>query len=278
MLTGYMPWSAESTTQMLIAHMYVEPEPLPPLSGLPADVMEVCQACLEKDPADRPAAADVAEVLAAAATALERGTKPVPAGRVRWGPKAAAAARRRRGRQLAMAAAAAAVIVAAVVTAAVARPDTSRGGDSAAVATQGGPAADPGESAGVGAVGGPSGGPTSRRPGEPLDPGVVDPREAGQPTVTTSAPPGDPGATATPTTPPPDPVDGTSEHLGNTVTMRCVGAAASIVATTPADGWAVRREESGPTAVRVRFRSDSQVTTFRGGCANGAPQFSWKDG
>src|SRR5262245_13750976 len=78
MLTGYMPWSAESTTQMLIAHMYVEPEPLPPLSGLPADVVDICQACLEKDPADRPGAAEVAAVLSAAV----RDAGASPAGRV----------------------------------------------------------------------------------------------------------------------------------------------------------------------------------------------------
>src|SRR6185436_15172683 len=70
MLTGHMPWSADSTTQMLVAHMYVEPDPLPPLTGLPAEVIEICEACLAKEPADRPDAAEVAEILAAAAASL----------------------------------------------------------------------------------------------------------------------------------------------------------------------------------------------------------------
>jgi len=281
MLTGHMPWSAESTTQMLIAHMYVEPEPLPPLSGLPTDVVEICQACLEKDPADRPAAADVATILTAAATALESGSTPKPAGRVRSGPKAAAALRGRRGRRLGVAGAAAAVIVAAVVTAAVARPDTTPPAGSGAVAAQGGdPVVDPEVSAGVGGVPGASNGAASGVPGQPGGP--VDPRQAGQPTMTTSVPPagGNPGSDPTvapPTTPPPpDPVDGSDNYLGNSVTVRCVGAEATVLAATAADEWVVRREESGPTTgrVRVKYRSSTiepYTFAFRGWCVNGAP-------
>ncbi|GAA0927706.1 hypothetical protein GCM10009557_93550 [Virgisporangium ochraceum] len=78
MLAGYMPWPAESTTQMLVAHMYTEPEPLPPLTGLPSDVIAACEACLLKEPADRPPAADVADILTAAAATISVDLTPVP--------------------------------------------------------------------------------------------------------------------------------------------------------------------------------------------------------
>ena len=66
-LTNRLPWLADTTTQMLDAHVYVEPEPLPPLDGIPAEVNAICDRCLAKEPADRPAATEVAAVLAAAA-------------------------------------------------------------------------------------------------------------------------------------------------------------------------------------------------------------------
>lgn len=66
-LTDRLPWEVETTTQMLTAHVYVEPTPLPPLDGVPPQVAEVCWRCLAKDPDDRPPAREVAAVLAAAA-------------------------------------------------------------------------------------------------------------------------------------------------------------------------------------------------------------------
>ncbi len=41
-LTNRLPWLADTTTQMLDAHVYVEPEPLPPLDGIPPEVNEIC--------------------------------------------------------------------------------------------------------------------------------------------------------------------------------------------------------------------------------------------
>jgi serine/threonine-protein kinase len=66
-LTNRLPWLADTTTQMLDAHVYVEPEPLPPLDEIPAEVNAICDRCLAKEPADRPGAAEVAAVLATAA-------------------------------------------------------------------------------------------------------------------------------------------------------------------------------------------------------------------
>ncbi len=67
LLTGRLPWSAATTTQLLTDHVFTEPEPLPPIDGVPDEIAELCRACLKKDPADRPPASEVAQILADAA-------------------------------------------------------------------------------------------------------------------------------------------------------------------------------------------------------------------
>ncbi|WP_422734675.1 serine/threonine-protein kinase [Micromonospora sp. WMMD558] len=67
MLTGRLPWEASTTTQMLRAHMYNDPEPMPPVPGLPDEVADLVRRCLAKRPEDRPVTAEVARTLAAAA-------------------------------------------------------------------------------------------------------------------------------------------------------------------------------------------------------------------
>lgn len=67
MLTGRLPWQAETVTQMIEAHQYTEPQPLPAVAGLPTDVADVCTRSLAKLPEDRPSAEEVARRLAAAA-------------------------------------------------------------------------------------------------------------------------------------------------------------------------------------------------------------------
>ncbi|GGM32083.1 hypothetical protein GCM10011608_15770 [Micromonospora sonchi] len=82
MLTGRLPWQADTTTQMLRAHMYREPEPMPSVSGLPTEVADLVHRCLAKRPADRPATTELARTLALAA-----GRSPaVPAGVARAEP------------------------------------------------------------------------------------------------------------------------------------------------------------------------------------------------
>ncbi|MEH1126506.1 serine/threonine-protein kinase [Micromonospora sp. CPCC 206061] len=63
-LTGQRPWHVASMTDMLRAHRYAEPIPLPPVDGLPAEVAELCERCLAKDPDERPTSAEVADALA----------------------------------------------------------------------------------------------------------------------------------------------------------------------------------------------------------------------
>jgi hypothetical protein len=66
-LTGALPWSVETTTQILRAHVYIEPQPLPRIEGLPASVSALYDRCLAKNPNARPSAEEVARVLADAA-------------------------------------------------------------------------------------------------------------------------------------------------------------------------------------------------------------------
>ncbi|WP_430780175.1 serine/threonine-protein kinase [Actinoplanes sp. G11-F43] len=63
MLIGQLPWDVGTTTALLRAHQYTEPEPLPPVEGLPHSVDALIARCLEKHPADRPSTAEVAGAL-----------------------------------------------------------------------------------------------------------------------------------------------------------------------------------------------------------------------
>ena len=64
LLADAMPWPMDTVSQMLKAHRYAEPAPLPALPQVPDEVAEICHRCLAKAPGDRPTAADVARVLA----------------------------------------------------------------------------------------------------------------------------------------------------------------------------------------------------------------------
>jgi serine/threonine protein kinase len=67
LLAGRLPWSTETTTQMLEAHVYREPPPLPRIPGVPPVVTNLVHRCLAKDPAARPNSREVAVTLAHAA-------------------------------------------------------------------------------------------------------------------------------------------------------------------------------------------------------------------
>jgi serine/threonine-protein kinase len=69
LLADESPWSVETTTQMLNAHVYIDPEPLPDLPGVPPAVTDLVARCLHKRPADRPTAAEVSAILGDAAEA-----------------------------------------------------------------------------------------------------------------------------------------------------------------------------------------------------------------
>jgi hypothetical protein len=66
-LTARLPWPAGSTTEALRAHLYLDPDPVPPIAGMPVEVADLTMRCLAKQPTDRPGAADIAHALAALA-------------------------------------------------------------------------------------------------------------------------------------------------------------------------------------------------------------------
>ncbi|WP_229073243.1 serine/threonine-protein kinase [Actinoplanes sp. DH11] len=127
-LAGRMPWQASTTTQMLKAHSYTEPAPLPSVPGLPSDVARLIPRCLDKKPGDRPTAAEIAEVLGEIAglppsTLLQTAAAPTVSiiRPRRWhhrvtGSAAAAAARLPGGRRTLVAGGAACALVAAGLT------------------------------------------------------------------------------------------------------------------------------------------------------------------
>jgi serine/threonine-protein kinase len=71
LLADEPPWSVESTTQMLRAHVYLDPAPLPALPGVPPAVSDLIDRCLRKNPEARPSATEVSATLADAAEAAQ---------------------------------------------------------------------------------------------------------------------------------------------------------------------------------------------------------------
>jgi serine/threonine-protein kinase len=63
-LAGRLPWPADTDTQLLRSHSLVPPDPLPLIAGLPDEVADLCERCLDKTPARRPSSLFAALMLA----------------------------------------------------------------------------------------------------------------------------------------------------------------------------------------------------------------------
>jgi serine/threonine-protein kinase len=68
-LSGRLPWSAAGPTELIRRQRYDDPDPLPDIEGLPAEVLDLCSRCLSRDPAERPTALVAALLLAEAVDA-----------------------------------------------------------------------------------------------------------------------------------------------------------------------------------------------------------------
>ncbi|HEV7898551.1 MAG TPA: serine/threonine-protein kinase [Planosporangium sp.] len=68
-LTGRLPWPDDTPTRLLDAHRYGRPAPLPAIDALAPEAADLCTACLNEDPGERPGSLVVALVLAEAVDA-----------------------------------------------------------------------------------------------------------------------------------------------------------------------------------------------------------------
>jgi serine/threonine-protein kinase len=66
-LAGRLPFDAVGEDEILMAHLTAQPDPLPPVPGMPDSVNDLYQRCLAKDPEQRPTARELAAGLSAAA-------------------------------------------------------------------------------------------------------------------------------------------------------------------------------------------------------------------
>ncbi|MGK5682880.1 protein kinase domain-containing protein [Actinoplanes sp. URMC 104] len=238
LLCGHSPWTSEDTTQMLKAHIYVEPAALPPVPGVPDLVADLCDRCLIKDPSRRPSAREVAALLTRAATL------PVPA-----------AGTPRSRRRPAVAAALLAAGAAAVATwQLLPDGDSSTAGPAPAVAgtpsaaQRSGPLSAPPAPASLQ--------PSARRSGAPLPPvaplaSLTTDQAVGTPPAPTGTAPTPPRATApaappaggpttrpTPSTPAGGPAPGTTPPPAPTTPRDFSSAAGTLTATCPSAGTA----------------------------------------
>jgi serine/threonine-protein kinase len=257
-------------------------------------VVEVCQACLAKEPADRPDAAEVAEILAASASAITGG-RPLPPVRPRrrarqggtWSSAAAFGARRQhrqRRRTFAMAGAAAAlvmVVTAAVFAATLVRPDGSSADGGQPVGDGAGKGGQAAASAAVGGATGGSVGP-SGQPGSTrtVGPGAT-PHDSARPEPGSLPPTIPPASTPGGNTQRPGPVTASQSSYGNTITVQCTGSTALITRADPAEGWSVNRISPGPAEqVNVKFESAQEPykVAFRSRCTDGRPRINLDNG
>jgi len=264
LLAGGSPWTVDSTTQMLTAHVCVEPTPLPPLAAVPSQVTDLVNGCLRKEPAERPSAAHVAAVLQRAAEAAP------PATEVTVVP-------RRPGRRSILAGVAAAVASAALlwvlvpggavgeprVASSVAPSVTVRAATGAAPP---GPAATATRPAAVApglTPGAPSATPSSAAGSWPPPTGSTQP----------SAPAPRPSPTTEPTTAEPVTDARTFTSRGGSVDARCdAGGRAELVSWAAADPYEVQKVDEGPAlAAEIIFKRAASRIRMTVTCVAGMP-------
>jgi len=277
MLSGQSPWTVENTTQMLTAHLYIDPVPLPPLPGVPAEITDLCNRCLAKDPADRPSAPVVAALLAEHAGLRVVADEPDPA------PDGAPAGAEppvvvrppqeptRPGRRW-LAAAFLLVLAGTGGWLATREDPPAPEAERPAAAGSSGPAP---------ALPPPPAGPRSPGSGAVATAGPAVPpvgaTTAGAAPVTTAPAPG--GVTATATTPEPttttapEPEEQTFTSPAGTLTATCPSAdTAQIASWRATPPYRVESVESGPApAPSVAFKRGKSVTTMTVTCTAHSP-------
>ncbi|WP_410822370.1 serine/threonine-protein kinase [Micromonospora sp. 050-3] len=305
-LTSRLPWPAEAQSGMLRAHTHVEPDPLPPIDGVPPEVHRLYRWCLAGDPADRPSAADAARILLAAASgaalsgaapeaaavaadpaanvaeptsaeptsAEPTSAEPTSTGSASTGPTGGSAGSMRRGpwrRGRAILTVSGAVVAAVALAGSLGDFSNRRQGQSA-LPTGSGP--------GTTTVGmprteeptdvadaGPSVPPTrNTAPATRISP-PTGPRGTAAPgPTTTTARPTPTGAAPTPTSAAGVPVDA----RGGTVTARCVGKSVEVLTVVLAPDFRAEEYDPGPAKqIVVELTSAEHSSEIRVQCPNG---------
>jgi hypothetical protein len=302
MLAGQLPWSAETSTQMLTAQVYIPPAPLPVLPDVPGEVADLCRRCLDKEPANRPTARELTTALAHAAgvgtidddlthaLAVAPGGKPptsavrspaADAGTAGAGTAGAGTARtgttgaiERRRRVTVVAGTLLALVAAGMGSWLYWAGDTHRRA-SGQISGQERPAAEQASASQTGARG--SASPSaSGTPGSPQTPlsGVAN----GTPLPGTPSPSSRPpsAGTPTPTSPASKPTQPQQRSLsseGGTVVATCTpDDLAQLLSWTPTKPYKVDRIDAGPASAAVAvFRHGNKTVQMTITCANGVP-------
>jgi eukaryotic-like serine/threonine-protein kinase len=280
LLTGHLPWAADGATDLIDAHLYTEPAPLPAIPGVPGEVVELCRRCLRKDPAGRPTAAEVAAALTEAAAAPAADAVPAAAapgtgaGSARSRAALVTSTRRRSRLVVGLFGATAAAVLAWVLIptpeqppAADAHSATETGSAPAAAATRPGSAstpaartAQPSASAAAAPVAGSAG---------PSNP-------AGAPTGATPAlPPQQPPSTGASATTGPSPAAQvkTFTSTGGMIRAACSASGlAEVLSWTAETPYRVDRVNAGPAAAAtVAFARGNQVIDMTVTCTSSGP-------
>ena len=281
LLAGESPWTVDSTTQMLTAHVYVEPAPLPRSDEVPPQVTDLVNQCLRKEPGDRPSAAEVAATLIRAAVPKQPvgpapTTSTTPTTPTTLAASTAPAAPRRSVKLLLIGGVAAAIVVAVLLWALL-----PGGPEGAAEVASAEPSSIAGRSATGAAPGGPvatAARPAAAPPGQPGAVPSVSPSAGGSVPApaepdASSAPATQPAPTAEPSTA--EPIAGvrTFTSRGGTIEARCdPGGKAALLSWTPADPYEVQKVTEGPAlAAAVVFRSRASRIRMTVTCVAGTP-------
>ncbi len=283
MLAGQLPWSAETSTQMLTAQVYIAPAPLPTLPDVPAEVADLCRRCLDKEPTNRPTAREVVAVLADAAgvraidddlthaLAAPAGKPPTSAVRgLAADAGTTGPVRRRRRVRFTVAAGTVAVVVAGIGSWLYWAGDTHRRVPARGADRQ--PAAAGQASASQTGARAPSPPTASGMPG-PLHTPLGGANGPGTPSLS-SGPPA--GATPTSTTPAPKPTQPQRRSLsstGGTVVATCTpDELAQLLSWTPTKPYKTDRVDAGPAPAAVAvFRHGKNTVQMTITCTDGVP-------
>jgi serine/threonine-protein kinase len=284
LLSGQSPWSVETTTQMLSAHIWVEPAELPQLPGVPEYVTALCNRCLSKEPSERPSAREASALLALAAAepppaaAEQAAAEPAAAEPMVAEPAVAEPAAAER-RSAALHSRALLVVVPLVLAAAAGlawtmAPGSDRGPEpeallpASAPATSDAPARPPN-----------SGTPVTRATGtpRPVTPAAAVPTggSGARPTGSAAAPTGpapqpSPSVSTTAAAPP---EERTLSSAAGTVRATCPsGDTAQILSWSPVKPYKVDRVVAGPAAApAVTFKQHGTRITMTVTCSGGVP-------